>query len=189
MSHLGTRLVALAFDDEDEGIDAVVEQLVSSGCLHGNDAGPSPGITIYDDTRHGWVARGVAPSEDQGIDFPCVRVMTMSVSYASGTPASQPTSARTVSGTLQVVAQLLLREQDTEDAASVGMYLLRAMRGVIAVFDHPQNYNDRVIGGIRLEPASSITQSKIDAPLGETIVSPGAFLITYPFTESVPLGL
>jgi hypothetical protein len=86
-----------------------------------------------------------------------------------------------------VVAQLLLRDSDADDVVAGGMYLLRAMRGVIARFDDPASEAARTALGIQLEPATSITQAKIEAPLGENITSPGALLITYPFIETVPL--
>lgn len=189
MSHLGTRLVADALASTVYGIDMVLAKLAEGACLHGGDPSPAAGITVYDDTRDGWVARGMAPSTDiDGVTYPCVRVMTLGVDYTSGTPDTQSTDARTVSGTLQVALQVLLVENDTEDAAKAGMYYLRAIRGVIACFDHPETYADRITCGVRLAPATAIRQAQIKSDLGDTIVSPGAFIISYPFTETVPIS-
>lgn len=189
MSHLGTRLLADALASTDYGIDAVLAKLAEGGCLHGSDPAPTGSVSVYDDTRDGWVARGLAPEQNtEGVSYPCVRVMTLGVDYSSGTPATESTNARTIRGTLQVALQLLLVENDTEDASRDGMYLLRAIRGVIACFDHHETYAARVACGLRLEPATGIRQGNISAPVGDTIMSPGGFVISYPFTEEVPIS-
>lgn len=189
MSHLGTRLIAQAFADPDEGVNSIVQELAS--VLHGTDPLPDASITVYDDTRHGWVARGMTPTGDMGIDFPCIVVMTMGVDYDSGVAAIQSTGARTVNGTLRVAAQLILQDPETSDAVTAAMYWLRAMRGVIARFDDPKHYDAEAhqFGGIALQPCTSISQGKLDAPPGDTLISPGAFMLTYPILETVPLPM
>lgn len=187
MSHMGTRLLALRFEDADEGLDSIVQEM--TGVLQGGDPLPGGSTSIYDDTRHGWVAQGTAPSDDPLITYPLVRLMTMGVDYTAGVADVQSTGARTVSGTLRVMVQLILQGDDLDGLTAEGMYRLRAMRGVIARFDDPTNKDARSFGGVELRPSTSIAQAKVDAPLGDTLVSPGAFLITYPFIETVPLPL
>lgn len=189
MSHLGTRLIADAFADADEGVNSIVQEMTS--VLHDGDPLPDAEITVYDDTRDGWVARGMTPMVDMGIDFPCIVVSTMGVDYESGVPAIQSTDARTVEGTLRVMAQLILQDVETGGGVAAGMYWLRAMRGVIARFDDPEHYDSLVhqFGGIALQLCASISQGKVAAPLGDTLISPGAFMLTYPILETVPLPL
>lgn len=189
MSHLGTRLLALRFEDADEGIDSIIQEM--TGVLQGGDALPVGATSIYDDTRHGWVAQsqGPVPSDDPVITFPLVRLKTMGVDYTAGVADVQSTGARTVSGTLRVMVQLILQGDDLDGLTAEGMYRLRAMRGVIARIDDPTNDTARTFGGVQLRPSTSIAQAQVDAPLGDTLISPGAFLITYPFIETVPLPL
>lgn len=184
MSHLGTRLLSERMADDDEGVNVIAQEVP----LHGTDAAP-PEVTIYDDTQDDWVMRGMVPLIDQGIEFPCIRLMTLGVEYEAGV-AQEGTDVRFVAGTLRVGVQLILRDDDeTRDAAIAGMYLLRAIRGVISRFDDPANQSAREFGGIRLDPSLSISQGKMEGQLGETLVSPGAFIVTYPFLETVPLPL
>lgn len=186
MSHLGVRLLADRFADEDEGVNAITQELAA--VLHGGDPLP-PDVSIYSDTRDAWVMLGIAPTEDMGVEFPCIRLRTLGVDYTGGVCQLQSTGAVTRSGTLRVVAELLFRAADTEAAAVAGMYLLRSMGSVIARFDDPASESYRTFGGIQLAPSTACTQGTPDAKAGDDLVCPGALLITYPFTETVSLPL
>jgi hypothetical protein len=124
------------FADADEGVNSIVQEM--TGVLHDGDPLPSdasPCTTTR--ATDGW--RAARRPCRSGSSFPasdCGR-------WASTTNRAcrkSPRHARDVSGTLRVAVQLILQESDTADAAAIGMYLLRAMRGVIARFDDPSNY-------------------------------------------------
>lgn len=191
MSHLGTRLLADRFADADEGVNAVIAAM--NPVLHDGDPSPDEAIAIYSDTRDSWVARGLSPTaDDPVITFPMIRVLTLGVEYDSGIPQSDSSGTFVISGTLRIVAQPILQDDDTARATAAGMYILRAMRNVVIRWDDPNNLGSRSVGGIRLWPAlqtGGVTQAKIDAPLGDTLVSPGALFLTYRFEETVLLPL
>jgi hypothetical protein len=188
MSHLGTRLLADRFADPDEGLNSLVQEMTE--VVYPGDALPDTPVTIYDDTRHPLVCNVMAPLgdlSDDDVQYPCIRLITLGVDSPS-TATEQSTGAVTVKPTLRIAAQLLLR--DSEDArASDGMYLLRAMRGVLYRFDDPANEAARTACGTRLYPSISCSQGKIDAPLGDNITSPGTLILTFPVEETVPLPL
>lgn len=186
MSHLGTRLLADRFADSDEGVNSIVQELAT--VLYGSDALPADEVTVYDDTRHLWVAQDIAPDDDPEIEYPLIRLVTMNVQYESGIPAVHSSGARTVNGEISVMVQLLLKDPN-DSVLGDGMYWLRAMRGVVVRLDDPTNEAARTFGGIQLRPATSIAQGKPEPPKGSTLVSPGALLLTYPFIETVPLPL
>lgn len=185
MSHLATRLFAERFKDADVGIPAVVPLL--RNVLYGADALPPDAVTIYDDTRDLRICSTIAELPESGVLYPCIRFITVGVDYADSNPVQQADGTWTTSGTLQLAAQLLLRAQEKRNAASDGMYLLRAMRGV-ALFFNASPSEERSACGITLLPSMGIRQGKVDSVLGDTLVSPGALLIAAPFVESVPFS-
>lgn len=185
MSHLGTRLFANRLADPDEGLDSIVQELAA--VLHDGDPLPDVSVTIYDDTREPWVQRKMAPTIDMGIVYPCVRVVTLGVDY-NDTATERPSGARTRSGTLKIAVQLLLNGANESDP-STGMYLIRALGGVLARFDDPASEEDREACGIRLEPSSASAQAAPDWPLGDNVVSPGTLMISFPIIETLPLPL
>jgi hypothetical protein len=184
MSHVSVRLLADRFADAEHGVNAIAAHVPR---FTGDEIPPE--VAIYDETRHGWVARGQVPREDVLITFPCFILFLQSIVYESGIPADTDTGARIVKGTATIVAQLLVRDVDTEMAAAMGMYLLRAGRGVLVRFDDPQLTPDpdREACAMRLFPATSVQQGQLKAPAEDTVVSPGALVITYPFIETVPV--
>jgi hypothetical protein len=185
VSHLGTRLFADRFKDADVGLAAVVPLLAS--VLHGRDALPPPTVTVYDDTRDLRICSTIADLPERGVSYPCIRFLTVGVDYADTNPTQDASGAWMTSGTLQLGAQLLLRDDDNRNAATDGMYLLRAMRNV-ALFFNAAPTDERSACGITLLPTMNIRQGKIDTVLGDALVSPGSLLITAPFFESVPFS-
>lgn len=186
MSHLATRLFADRFADAAAGLPAFVPLLRS--VLHGKDALPDLPQKIFDDTRDPKVCSMVAPLPDSGMPYPCVRVITVSVDYTDANPLQDESGTWFTSGTAQIAAQIIMRERDAATAATAGMYLLRAMRGV-AMYFNVAPVEERTACGITLLPTMGIRQGQVSAPLGDKIVSPGALLITAPFTESLPFSL
>lgn len=181
MSHVGVRLLATQLADATNGVNAMAALVPRLG----TDAAP-PTLTIYNETQHGWVARGQVPKPQTGVVFPCVIVYAQAVQYDSGVPDTQDV-ARTIEGTLTVVCQLLLTESHTETAVQDGMYLLRALRGAVLWLDDPNNDTLRTGAHTQLRPSMSVQQGQLDAPVGDTIVSGGALVIQYPFIETTPL--
>lgn len=190
MSHLAARLIADAFADSDEGVNSILGEM--TGVLFTGDALPDESISVYNELDHGWVSRGMVPDVDDSsttVAFPMIVVRCDGVQYESGVPTIQSSGAHTIGGTVSLSAQLILRDNETVNAAVAGLYILRAMRGVITRYDDPDNLSDRTVEGIQLTMCTSISQGKLDAKLGETLVSPGALLLSYDFIETVPLPL
>lgn len=187
MSHVAVRMLADRLADPDEGVNAMAAFVPRF-----DGAELPPEVTIYDETRTGWVAKGTIPRGEDGdeerISFPCVIVFLQQGSHESGV-ARDSAGGRYVQGTLSIIAQLVMHEVDTELAASHGMYLLRAIRGVILRYDDPEvtSLDDRTACGTTLYPATSVSQGQIKAFNEDHVVSPGAIVVTQPFYETVPL--
>jgi hypothetical protein len=189
VSHASVRILAIRLDSTAEGVNAVALQSDMPRFDDGlnPDAAP-PNVFVYDETRHPFVARRVMPKRDVGaVNYPCIIVFLQAIQYDSYVPKVQSTGARTIEGRATIVAQLLLNDSETELAVCDGMYLLRAMRGAIILFDQPGNEDERTAVGVRLSPCESIVQALIEAPEGDSILSPGSLVLTYPFIETVPL--
>lgn len=183
MSHIGVRIVANWLRDTVYGVNAITAIIPRDG------ADPAPTVVhIYDETRHGWVARNEVPRPTGGlVQFPAVVVFLQNGRIDTGVPDDQSTGARTVDGTLSIAVQLLMEKSATELAATEAMYTLRAIRNSLLQLNDPSRDAQRTLTGVRLEPATDCQQGQLDAPLGETILSAGAFILQYPTVEVTAL--
>lgn len=179
MSHLGTRLIADRLASPTDGIAAFVALLTP--VLDVGDVLPTQTVTVVDDTRHD-VFAGLP---DDSTAYPLVRVLTTSVDYQPIRPSAA--DQWVLEGTLSVAVQLLLREGDEAQSAADGMYLLQAMRGALIALSQADATPDRTRPGVQLQPHATLRQGQVDAPVGDLLVSPGSYLLTYPFVESIPL--
>lgn len=183
MSHIAVRMVADWLQDATYGIDAIAAVVPRDG----SDSAP-PTVHVYDETRHGWVARNQIPKpQGTSIQFPAVVVFLQNGKYDSGVPDSQSTGARTIDGTVQLAVQLLMADSTTENVVTSGLYLLRAIRNALLQLDDPANENARTRTEIRLGPSQSVMQGQLDAPVSDSIVSVGALVVVYPVTEVTAL--
>lgn len=177
MSHIGTRIVADRLANPTLGIAALVTLLVD--VLDVGDALPAGTVSVIDDTR----GSVFAALPDDATSYPLVRVVTQDVNYGVIQPSAVGPWTRP--GALTLGVQLLLRETTREQSAEDGMYLLRAIRDALSLFSAaPSSERERC--GVQLQPHSSMRQGAVDAPLGDLLESPGSYLVTYPFVESIP---
>lgn len=185
MSHIGVRIVANWLNNGTYGVNAVAAAIPRDG----SDAAPDQ-VHVYDETRNGWVARNEVPRPAGTlVQFPAVIVFLRDSQAAAGVPESQDTGARTVDGSITVVAQLLLQKSATETAVMQGMYLLRAVRNSLMQLNDPSRDTARTLTGVRLMPADSIHQGQLDAPVGDNVLSAGALMIQYPTIEVTALTI
>lgn len=183
MAHPAVRIVAdwlAGVSTPDYGVNAVAAAVPRFA----GHAAPSP-VVVYDECRHGWVARGQVPSPPTGITFPAV-VVTLVTHASDGALQAADTDALLEEGEVSVAVQLVQRDVDTEAAAQAAMYLLRALRGSLAALDRPQHQSARTGAGVRLQPSLSRQQAKLEESLGD-VVSAGAIVVTYPVWETTPL--
>jgi hypothetical protein len=187
VSHVAVRLLADRFADAEEGIDQVSAQVPR---FVGDEVPPT--VAVYDETRHPWVSRGAIPrgtdGDEEQISFPCIIIFKQNAAYDPGI-ARDHSGGRFSTGRVTVAVQVLLQDVETANAATLGMYLLRAARGVVFRFEEPglTTDDDRTACYTRILAADSIQEGQLKAFVDDFTVSPGALLITYPFTESVPL--
>lgn len=185
MSNIVTRLFADHLKDPDYGVAAIVGMM--GPLLYPGDALPDvSSLTIADETRDAWV-KTLAPDEDPAITYPAIRVVTVDLSEVAGVADQQSTGARTLTPTVRIAAQLILRDSETS-ALSDAMYLLRALRASWAVWDDPRLLETKTQYGVSILPTLSRSTGRLDTPLGSNMVSPGAVMGTIPYLETLPLS-
>lgn len=187
MSHIGVRMLAERLDDPDEGINAV---LLGSD-LPIDDGDEVPGtVRVYNELDHPFVARRkIQQPEDETIakvEFPCVVVFKDTLGDPAGV-AKDSSDARYTEGSVPIFAVLLMQEADTHIGVRHGMYLLRAMRGVVHRFNDPAVLAERTRCGTQLMLATSVQEGNVTAFNEDTVMSPGALRIVYTYLETVPL--
>ena len=186
MSHLAARIVADHLADAVEGVNAIAALVPRDGA----DPLP-PTVSVYDETRHGWVAHDLVPQKDAAgseISFPFVAVSVQGANYAGGIPTATAEGAQLEDGdSVTVGVKLVLRDTDTEVAAVAAMYLMRAIRNSLLVLDAPDHQATRTRCGVRLEQSNRVTQGRVLSP-AEDVLSDPVLLITYPLSELTVLG-
>lgn len=187
MSNIVTRLFADQLRHPDYGVAAIVGMM--GPILYPGDGLPDvSNLLIADETRDAWVMNGMAPSDDPLITYPLIRVMALDQSESGGVPQMQSTGAETDAPTVRVAAQVIMRST-SKSALSDAMYLLRAVRAVVALWDHPEFLPARTKCGVSIYPSVSRSTGQIKAPLGDNMIAPGAVLVTFPYLETVPFTL
>jgi hypothetical protein len=187
VSHVAVRMLADRLADADEGVNAISAFVPR---FTGDEVPPE--VTIYDATRTGWVARGKVPKGEDGdeeqISFPCVVVFLQQGNYESGV-ARDASGGRYTQGVVTLIAQLIMHEADTELAASHGMYLLRAIRGVVLRYGDPEatTNTQRTECGTMLMPVTATSIGGVNAFNEDHVVSPGAVFVTQPILETAPV--
>lgn len=186
--HLAARIIADHLKSLTEGVNAVAALVPRDGA----DPAP-PAVTVYDETRHGWVAHDLVPHKEAAgteIVFPFVAVSIQGANYAGGIPVATAEGAQINDGetdSVTVGVKLVMRHTDTEVDAVAAMYLLRAIRNSLLVLDAPDHLNNRTRCGVRLEQSSRVTQGRVLSPT-EDVISDPVLLVTYPVTETTVLG-
>ena len=186
MSHLAARIVADHLKSNTEGVNAIAALVPRDGA----DPLP-PAVTVYDETRDGWVAHDVVPHKDAAgtvISFPFVAVSTNEAIFDGGIPLATAEGAQAIEGpSVTVGIKLVMRNTDSEKDAVAAMYLMRAIRNSLLVLDAPDHLDNRTRCGVRLEQSSRVTQGRVLSP-AEDVVSDPVLLVTYPVTETTVLG-
>lgn len=180
MSHVGIRIVADWLAGASNGVNtlaALVPRFVGD---------PAPAVaTVYDETRHGWVARNQVPGpETKAIATPAVIVQSLTSVFGAHLPQPLPEGGNFLEGELTIVVQLLQRDDDTEKAVTEAMYLLRAIRDSLVLLNAGANEAARTACGVRLRPPpEGVRIGRIESPLGDA-VSSSAVLVSYPTFEA-----
>lgn len=184
MSHTAVRIVADWLANTTYGVDAIAAVVPRDG----TDPAP-PATHIYDETRHGWVARQQIPKANATVVFPAVLVFARQAKWDGGPADAQDTGARTIDGTVQLVVQLVLDVSTTEAAITAGLYLMRAIHNSLLQLDEHTHDADRTRTGVRILPSQDLLQGQVAAPQDDSLVSIGAFIVTYPTSEVTALTL
>jgi hypothetical protein len=149
-------------------------------------AGSAPTIAnVYDETRHGWVARGQVP-DDGSVSAPFVAVFLGDINADADLPQPTPDHSDILEGTVSVAVQLHLIDVDSEEAMTAAMYLMRAIRNACSTLNDPKNVASRRALGIELRPAVSVRAGRPRNEMGESICA-GALVFPYPVVETMVL--
>jgi hypothetical protein len=184
VSHVGVRIVANWLADPALGVNALLPTIPR---LDGDPMPPT--VSIFDETRAGWVARNQVPKPTGPVQFPAVIVFLQNTRWDSSPADSQASGARTIDSDVQLAVQLVMQDSTTEEGVSAGMYIMRAIRNSLLLLDEPAADNARTLAGVRLWPSKSLMQGQLDAPVSDNIVSIGAFVAIYPTIEVTALTL
>lgn len=183
MSHAAVRIVADWLEGATNGLNACAAAVPRLG----SDEAP-PSVTVYDETQDAWVARGLSPDAADataGITFPMCVVKLLSGSWEGGKGQAYE-SGRLADGTVQVVCEIVQEVADTIDGVTDGMYLMRGLRGSLALLDNaPQTDRDAANATIVLHPSTRMEQRKMAVERGDKLIA-DALIVTYPVFESTP---
>lgn len=182
MSHIAVRIVADHLDSAELGANACAASVPRDG----DDPLPSA-VHVYDETRHGWLARDDLPRPEHAagkVEYPALLVSLVSLSMDGGAPRPAANGALVETGVVTIAVQVAIRATRTEDAVSEAMYLLRASRASLRLLDASASAV-RTRCSTLLSPSSSVSQGKSDRIAEDLIVS-DVLLVTYPFTEAAP---
>ena len=183
MSHAAVRIVANWLNDGTYGVNAIAAVVP----LDTDDTVP-PAVTVYDETRDGWVARNQVPRPTSKVAMPAVIVFLQQAQSPGGVVPSA-SGGRVANGTVQLAIQLLMDEAHTETAVTAGMYLMRAIRNSLMQLDEGENDAARTLVGVRLLPSKSLVQGQLDAPQSDGVLSLGAIVVQYDTEELTALTL
>lgn len=184
MSHIGVRILADWLADPTFGVDALTAVLP----LDPGDVRPRA-VHIYNDTRDAVAARRRVTEQDlkeNVVELPAILVMLHDVSYDDGVPAATAEGGEIVTGTLTATLFLINRDKDSVKAATENMYLVRAFRNSLLLFNKATVDRRRRLG-VQLEPSTATAAADV-GEVPEDLLMPDAQLLTYPITESVAIS-
>lgn len=195
MEHEIVRLIADALADTDHGVGAVLAQVPRSS----GDALPAT-PPIYDETRHDFAALEEMPDElPEGVEFPCL-VVTMGQGSVTFDPARpRPSKGReemNPPSPLQnapsnhefeaaVNVHYFTKDSSAASARRAARYVLRAVRGAVAVLWDPSRIADREMNKVKLEVLLGLDAVSLFQPLGHVSIS-GACAIRVRGRELAP---
>lgn len=183
MSHVAVRIVADWLAGASDGVNACAALVPRFA----GDPAPNQ-VTVYDETRHDWVARSRLPHPDhKAVSYPAVLVQSLDASFTGDLPQPTPDGANLVNGEITLVIQLVQRDPNTEVAMTEAMYLLRAIRDSLILLNHGVHAASRTQCGVTLyPPADGVRIGRIESPLGDA-VSTSAVVVTYPTFEATAI--
>lgn len=147
----------------------------------GDDAPPA--VTVYDSTRHGWIAR-------REISLKSIDAQLPALAVAIYKPAPIDGEIQTVfrDGTFDVLIEYFARADQSELASQQGLYTMRAVLRTLAEFHRPANADARVRNGVVLRVCSQIGQAPVYAERADVVVT-AALLATYRVRDTSPFVL
>jgi hypothetical protein len=146
----------------------------------GGDAQPAA-VTVYDATRHGWVARLAAGYEGSGITFPAVAVFVGSDVTSEGEVLTIDRDA-----TVDICAMVIARASDSAAGTASDLYTVRAIMRSLKQFNEPAQYDTaRVRNGIALQSCQSMRQLHPNVIKGGIVLAAGV-VATYHVRDTAP---
>lgn len=164
------RIVADWLADATNGVNALLARVP-------RDAGDPvpPAVTIYDETRHGWVTRATVPRFDgSGIALPGLMVL------AHQQTELQPEDPTDADRWLrpQLLIRYVDREVASEQGAAAASYTYRAVVGALDRLADNAHAAARTRNGIELAGRLQCHYVAQSSPLGDAVVT-GALLVQY----------
>lgn len=175
------RMIADRFADAAEGVNAHLAALPRDV----GDAIP-PNVTVYDETRHGWVARSQAPRTDAGVVFPALTVAIEDPVEFDGDPQySGLANERFEDVDVSVAVRLFVQNVDTEEGTEDAYYTLRAIRGCLKDFMKGEYVAARTRNSVRINQCTGMTSAALVEQLEDVWVT-GGLTARFKVHESSP---
>lgn len=158
------------------GINAILTEVP----LLGSDTRPSP-VTVYDSTRHPWVARATWPTKTGVVTYPAVGVRCVELNYPVGRRTSAA-GARQITGSCTLLVQVVVQLQDQDEATEDVGYLTRAVVNSIHAFNDTLSTRTSTTNA-RLTVATGV-RVLLDASEREDNIASAAILASYSIDEA-----
>lgn len=160
------RIIADALAHADFGVGAVLPLVP---VVSGDSAPPTP--TIYDETRHDWVALEELPEEfdlvAKGVTLPALAV-TMGPGVSGMDPArAQPSSGALSQAEFEAALNIhyFTADSDAVSAKRAARATMRAVRGTLNVLFHPSHAALRTMNKVTIETLQAVEAVSMFTPL------------------------
>lgn len=157
-----------------------VNVLLASRTRDGSDPVPS-NVTVYDDTRHGWVSRMqyVPDALPSGVTLPALLVTLNTDSIEFDVNPKPTNGAKCVrSAEVPVAIHYLARGSTSASEMIDALYTLAAVRDCLTILASPAGKSARQRNVVRLDRLTALEELKVMTPIDDVIVA-GAVTCTW----------
>lgn len=147
------------------------------------DAGDSrpENVTVYDATRHGWVARRRLSREGSNVDFPALAVVAPSTS-GDGTVYD----AVMRKGTIEVAVVYVDQDHESASGAAAGLYTMRAVRRSLNQLNLNANDSSRRRNDIYLVNWLTFSEASAEMQFNDAVVVAPTLVTTWTIRDDAP---
>lgn len=140
-------------------------------------------LTFYDASRHGFAARGVFPTKDGTVTYPCCVTRLVEAGYVF--ERRYASDARELPGEVTVAVILAILDSDSDTGVQDLGYLVRAAHGSLMQLHEVAAIDARTRNGYRLTHPTAVRIQPF-RPEKEDAVIATAILCTYTTDEATP---